>query len=95
MTGLRGGAFANVQTTYDGVNSTKTQAGWTVGAGVEWAFANNWTAKLEYLYVDLGTYNASCATSGCTILTHGPALPFSVSEKENLIRGGVNFKFNF
>jgi len=27
-----------------GVETTKTQAGWTAGAGVEWAFADNWTA---------------------------------------------------
>jgi len=37
-------AFANMQTTYNGVETTKTQAGWTAGAGVEWAFADNWTA---------------------------------------------------
>jgi outer membrane immunogenic protein len=31
----------------------KTQIGWTAGAGVEWAFLPNWSAKLEYLYTDL------------------------------------------
>ena len=37
-----------------------TRAGWTVGAGFEWLFAPNWTARVEYLYYDLGdvTYNA-------------------------------------
>ena len=30
------------------------RAGWTLGAGVEVALAAPWTAKLEYLYVDLG-----------------------------------------
>jgi outer membrane immunogenic protein len=35
-------------------SNAQTRVGWTAGAGVEWAFADNWTAKLEYLYVDLG-----------------------------------------
>lgn len=33
----------------------ETHVGWTAGAGVEWAFAGNWTAKLEYLYLGLGS----------------------------------------
>jgi outer membrane immunogenic protein len=32
-----------------------TKAGWTLGGGVEWAFASNWSMKAEYLYVDLGS----------------------------------------
>lgn len=46
--------FANVQTNFNGVTTTHTQSGWTGGAGIEWAFANIWTAKIEYLYVNLG-----------------------------------------
>ncbi|MGB6441533.1 MAG: outer membrane protein [Methyloceanibacter sp.] len=30
------------------------KAGWTAGAGIETTLGNGWTAKLEYLYVDLG-----------------------------------------
>jgi outer membrane immunogenic protein len=60
------------------------RAGWTVGVGVETAFSPNWTAKLEYLYVDLGkaqTFNIV------------PGVPESVSFTSNLIRLGVNYKF--
>ncbi len=32
-------------------------AGWTAGVGVEYGFAHNWTAKIEYLYVDLSNSN--------------------------------------
>ena len=53
--GTAGAAFGNVQT---GLNPPSTfdstvEAGWTVGAGLEVAFAPNWTAKVEYLFVDL------------------------------------------
>jgi outer membrane immunogenic protein len=40
---------------------SNTEFGWTAGAGIEWAFADNWTAKVEYLFVDLG--NSTCNNS--------------------------------
>jgi outer membrane immunogenic protein len=34
-------------------SNSNTTSGWLVGAGVEWAFANNWSAKVEYDYLGL------------------------------------------
>src|SRR6059058_1498929 len=34
-----------------------TNAGWTVGAGLEVGLVSNVSLKAEYLYVDLGTFN--------------------------------------
>jgi outer membrane immunogenic protein len=65
------------------VNQTK--AGWTVGAGLEFALAANWTAKVEYLHVDLG--NTSCGAS-C-----GFPAGNNVDFNTNIVRGGVNFRF--
>ena len=92
--GTAGGAFANMQATVGGVTTSKTQAGWTAGAGVEWAFADNWTARVEYLYIDLGTYNGNCSSAGL-LGCHGrtTGIPFSVNLTENLVRAGVDFKF--
>ncbi len=96
--GTAGGAFANVQTTFNGngVNTTHTQAGWTAGVGAEAAFAPNWTAKIEYLYVNLGTGSVTCSSTKCTTFnaSNGP-IPVSIGLTENLIRVGVNYKFNF
>ena len=36
------------------VSNLTTRAGWTIGGGLEWMFAPNWTIKGEYLYYDLG-----------------------------------------
>ena len=36
-------------------STTNAQRGWTVGGGLEYAFAPSWSAKVEYLYYDLGT----------------------------------------
>ncbi|MGN6750533.1 MAG: outer membrane protein [Xanthobacteraceae bacterium] len=96
-----GGAFADVQTNFNGVTTKHTQSGWTAGAGLEWAFADNWTAKIEYLYVNLGNGSVTCATTACIAASTplggppGPAIPVSVGLTENLFRVGVNYKFNF
>jgi outer membrane immunogenic protein len=92
--GTAGGAFANMQTVFNGVTTTKDQAGWTAGAGIEWAFADNWTAKVEYLYVNIGNTNFNCTTSVCTGFNDGQPITGSASLTENLVRAGVNFKFN-
>src|SRR6202000_1731518 len=47
--------------TAPGVEVTDTRLGWTVGAGVEYAFAPQWTAKLEYNYMDFGNRDVSFA----------------------------------
>jgi outer membrane immunogenic protein len=89
-----GGAAGNVQT---GLNTlslqSNTEYGWTAGAGIEWAFADNWTAKVEYLFVDLG--NTTCNTSAnCGFDAPATASNNSVTFTESIIRAGVNFKFN-
>jgi outer membrane immunogenic protein len=88
-----GGAAGNVQT---GLNTlplqSATEFGWTGGAGIEWAFADNWTAKVEYLFVDLG--NTTCNTSANCGFDKATAANDSVKFTESMIRAGVNFKFN-
>jgi outer membrane immunogenic protein len=84
--GTGGAAFGNVQGgPSGGPFDTGTQIGWTGGAGVEAAFTPNLTAKIEYLYVDLG--NLSC-TLNC--LAGG-----NLNLKENIVRAGINYKFGW
>lgn len=63
-----------------------TQAGWVVGAGVEWAFLENWTGKFEYFHVEPSAQ--SCPASSCGI-------PSSVPLEEDIVRLGINYKFTF
>jgi outer membrane immunogenic protein len=64
--------------------TSQNNAGWTVGGGVELALTNNWTAKAEYLHVDLGNMNCgfNCGAGNN-----------NVSLKSDVVRGGVNFRF--
>ncbi len=49
------GAGVLVGESYIGGAASSTYVGWTAGAGMEWMFARNWSAKVEYLYYDLGS----------------------------------------
>jgi outer membrane immunogenic protein len=84
-----GAAFAPVQAGLNPSSSfdTSTKFGWTAGAGVEFAFFGNWSAKAEYLYIDLAS--ASCST----VANCGTATGSSVAFTENVVRGGLNYRF--
>jgi TonB-dependent siderophore receptor len=74
---------------YDGVDAwgvANTRAGWTVGGGAEWMFAQNWSAKLEYLFADISGGGISGGWSGNTDANFHPQI--------NILRGGVNYHFN-
>jgi outer membrane immunogenic protein len=68
-------------------NASSTEVGWTIGAGVEAAIAQNWTVKAEYLYVQTdATLSGPVSLIGGTLSDRGTV-------KDNIIRGGLNFKY--
>jgi outer membrane immunogenic protein len=75
-------AFAN--------NNTNT--GWTAGAGVEWAFTQNWTARVEYDYVGLS--NASFTVPAAFPVVGGDVFTTN-SRNIQLVTVGVNYLFNW
>jgi outer membrane immunogenic protein len=78
-----GAAWGKVEAANLGVGSgSDTRLGWTIGGGVETMLAPNWTAKLEYLYVDLGDKNTYTATG-----------PVQVALTSHIVRLGLNYKF--
>ena len=52
-----------------------TRVGWTVGAGAEWMFLPNWSAKIEYLYYDLGQINFGAGALAAPITGPGGYFP--------------------
>ncbi|ABD86470.1 outer membrane protein [Rhodopseudomonas palustris] len=52
-------AFGELKGERFGQSNSSTNAGWTIGAGAEFGLNQNWSAKVEYLYVDLGGSNFS------------------------------------
>jgi outer membrane immunogenic protein len=89
--GLGGGSFSQVR------------AGWTVGAGGEWMFAPNWSAKAEYLYYDLGSVNYAtglsqfCNGAGCGVnggLFASTSGNTSLRYNGSIARVGINYHFS-
>jgi outer membrane immunogenic protein len=68
-----------------------TKVGWTAGAGAEWMFARNWSAKFEYLFVDLEN------TSAVGVSSFDPTDPLHVrytwKNQDHIVRAGVNYHF--
>lgn len=66
------------------VSDDQSSIGYTVGAGVEWAFAPRWSAKLEYLYYDLGSATYFENVGG----------GFEADTSFQTIKIGLNYRFN-
>lgn len=78
--GTGGLAFGELRAETFGLSESHTNAGWTLGVGAEFGIYQNWTAKVEYLYVDLSSSNFS--------ITAAPN-----SYQFGLVRAGVNYHF--
>lgn len=78
--GTGGLAFGELRGETFGLSETHTNAGWTLGVGAEVGLTQQWSAKIEYLYVDL-------ANSNFTITGASNGYRFG------LVRAGVNYHF--
>lgn len=100
-----GGAYGSVQTdlgiatlTATGVPLTVAASrntdrfGWTVGAGIETMFASNWSAKIEYLYMDLGSVSSTAVFPTAAGIGLGATLNSRITD--NIIRAGINYHFS-
>jgi outer membrane immunogenic protein len=89
---LAGFTAAGLPVAVTGSRSTD-RFGWTFGGGFEWLFYNNWSAKVEYLYLDLG----SVSNTATLFTPTGFPLSANLSTRitDNVIRAGINYHFNW
>jgi outer membrane immunogenic protein len=66
-----------------------TRVGWAAGAGGEWMFANKWSAKLEYLYMDLGNVSSNATTAASLV----NLVNYTWKNQDHIVRAGVNYHF--
>jgi outer membrane immunogenic protein len=94
--GKVGGALANDKYASSGGNALLTQTfnanetrwGWMAGAGIEYAFTDNWSAKLEYNYIDLGTRSVRFTDDASTVF-----YLVDIRQIVNVVKLGVNYRF--
>lgn len=81
-----GAAWVNYQLTVSAAGASAsddvTKTAWTAGGGLEWMFAQQWSAKLEYLYFDTGNTTATLF-----------GVDFDTRAKDNIVRMGINYHF--
>jgi outer membrane immunogenic protein len=91
-----GAAWTNTNITFlDGSGAqlgqtSNDRTGWTVGAGVEWKFAPQWSVFAEYNFMGFGTQSATFTGCGGTCVVNANAK----ADVQNVL-AGVNYKFNF
>lgn len=78
--GTLGLAYGDLDVDFGGLSESKTHIGWTGGLGLEYGFSPNWSAKVEYIYMDLGNSNYSLTGVGNGFQT-------------NMLRIGLNYHF--
>ena len=74
-------------------SSSQTAIGWAAGGGIEWQFTRHWTARVEYLHLDVGD-----ASYAFTSASGAPGInTFTIFENHvaiDTVRAGVNYLFN-
>jgi outer membrane immunogenic protein len=85
LTGNFGGAGAIVPPTPFDFEGLGSRLGWTAGGGVEWAFAQDWSVRLEYDYYDFGTHTATMND-----VNNGSG-PLNFKTTMQTVKLGVNF----
>jgi len=90
-----GGAWAQEKFTVDdpvfgSFSDSFTRNGWVIGGGVEWAFWENWSAKLEYLHYDFGgrTFAFNGAFGGGAF-----AFNSELQQRIDTVKFGINWRF--
>jgi len=77
--GTLGPAIGEGRVKFGGLSESTTHLGWTAGLGLEVGLTPNWSAKVEYLYVDLANQNY--------------LLTGSTGFQSNVLRLGVSYRF--
>ena len=87
------------QASITAASSSQFQTGWTFGAGVEYAFAQHWSAFIEYNYLDFGT-KAANFTHFLSLPNNVPAtlvipIQATATERINIVKAGLNYRFDW
>ena len=72
-----------------------SHTGWTLGLGLEYAITNNWSAKIEYNYIDLGARNVGFANAVPPTPGARAVDGFDIDQTMHVVKFGVNYRFDW
>jgi outer membrane immunogenic protein len=76
------------------LSRSNVDTGYTVGGGIEYKFGGAWSVKLEYQYIDLGTYHLSASATDPSGIASESIRSNSISDSINTVRVGINYHLN-
>jgi outer membrane immunogenic protein len=76
---------------FNTVLASETRSGWMFGTGVEHAFYDNWSAKIEYDYMDFGT--KTITFPGLGTISGGANETVDIKQSIHLVKFGINYRF--
>lgn len=79
-----GGITANL------LSASGNKVGWTIGAGLEAALIDNWSAKIEYLYISTSNIGG---TGAIPAILGGGTITETAQLKDSIVRFGINYRF--
>jgi outer membrane immunogenic protein len=85
--------FANFIAIACNPSGSDTRNGWTLGLGVEWAFANNWSAGLEFDHYGFGTRTVSLTDPN--VPTGSPSEPVNIKQRIEAVTLSLNYHFGW
>jgi outer membrane immunogenic protein len=74
----------------DFLETSQTRSGWTIGGGIEYAIAPNWSVFAEFNYYDFGTKRIASQAGSCS----GSILNVDAKQRIEAVKLGVNYRFN-
>jgi outer membrane immunogenic protein len=85
--------FPNLVATY---SASETRWGWTVGTGIEYAITANWSAKVQYNFMDFGTKELTIvAPTGEEFLGCPCHYRENIEQRIHTVKFGLNYRFNW
>ena len=63
--------------------------GWMAGGGIEYALSGNWSGKIEYNYMGLGSKDVQF----CNIAVAGDCFDYSIKQHIHVVKAGINYRF--
>jgi len=92
--GKGGAAWVNdkyaITTSVLNFNASETRWGWVAGVGVEYSFTDNWSARIEYNYLDFATHSVKLVDT-----TDQINLLSNIRQNIQVVKTGINYRFGW